>query len=62
MKRAIERADIAFKPKKYSEAADELSAFQEYLPPSQAKKLAICLKRINANKANSVDAKSRAAD
>lgn len=50
MKRAIEKADAAFKLKKYSEAADELLAFQEYLPSSQAKKLSICLKRKNANK------------
>ncbi|PWQ96612.1 hypothetical protein [Leucothrix pacifica] len=50
MKRAIARAGTAFKQKKYSEAADELLAFQEFLPLSQAKKLAICLKRINANK------------
>ncbi|OHX34000.1 hypothetical protein BJL95_05765 [Methylomonas sp. LWB] len=50
MKRAIEKADKAFKAKRYSEAADNLSEFKEYLPPSQAKKLAICLKRRNANK------------
>ncbi len=45
MKRAIEKAGKAFKLKKYSEAASELSAFEEHLPRSQAIKLAICLKR-----------------
>ena len=52
MKRAIEKADKAFKLRKYSDAVKELQPFQEYLPSSQAKKLAICLKRKNANKAN----------
>jgi hypothetical protein len=45
MERAIQRADIAFKAKRYAEAAAELSKFEASLPPAQIKKLAIARKR-----------------
>jgi hypothetical protein len=49
MVRAVTKADAAFKAGHYAEAEAALKRFQEFLPPSQIKKLALARARLKAS-------------